>query len=175
MSYDLMNRRDNQTKHHTSVQGSKEAVQGYLDIGLPPEKVNLGFAFYAKWFRTAIDCTGQVLGCPTAVLEDAQGQDTGNSGAFTFTASQADTPPQDVAQSWQTAQENGQLDQEEGGEYYFDAANKIFWTWDTTDLEKQKFADIVNPMGLGGVMAWSFGEDSGDWSHIQAISGAISG
>jgi chitinase len=40
MSYDLMNRRDNVTKHHTSVVGSSETIEHYLAIGAPPEKMN---------------------------------------------------------------------------------------------------------------------------------------
>jgi chitinase len=40
MSYDLMNRRDNVTKHHSSVVGSSETIEHYLAIGAPPEKMN---------------------------------------------------------------------------------------------------------------------------------------
>jgi hypothetical protein len=40
MSYDLMNRRDNVTNHHSSVTGSEEAIKNYLAIGAPPQKIN---------------------------------------------------------------------------------------------------------------------------------------
>ena len=40
MSYDLMNRRDNATKHHTSVAGSEDTIKNYLAIGAPAEKIN---------------------------------------------------------------------------------------------------------------------------------------
>jgi chitinase len=40
MSYDLMNRRDNVTKHHTSVADSEQVIKNYLAIGAPPEKIN---------------------------------------------------------------------------------------------------------------------------------------
>jgi hypothetical protein len=40
MSYDLMNRRDNVTKHHSSVADSAETIENYLAIGAPPEKMN---------------------------------------------------------------------------------------------------------------------------------------
>jgi chitinase len=40
MSYDLMNRRDNITKHHTSVADSLETINNYLAIGAPPAKLN---------------------------------------------------------------------------------------------------------------------------------------
>ena len=41
MTYDLMNRRDNVTKHHTGVQNSLEAINAYLERGVPAEKANL--------------------------------------------------------------------------------------------------------------------------------------
>jgi chitinase len=40
MSYDLMNRRDNVTKHHTSVADSEQVIKNYLAIGAPSEKIN---------------------------------------------------------------------------------------------------------------------------------------
>lgn len=40
MSYDLMNRRDNITAHHTSVTGSLDSVKNYLAIGAPASKVS---------------------------------------------------------------------------------------------------------------------------------------
>ncbi|KAK0734494.1 glycoside hydrolase superfamily [Lasiosphaeria miniovina] len=87
MTYDLMNRRDNFTKHHTPIQGSLETVKTYISRGMTPSKMNLGLAFYAKWFMTAkgSTCTSPV-GCPTELLEAADGTDTGKSGAMTFEA-----------------------------------------------------------------------------------------
>ncbi|KAJ8108075.1 hypothetical protein OPT61_g8424 [Boeremia exigua] len=85
MSYDLMNRRDTITQHHTSVTGSEEAIKNYLDIGAPPSKINLGFAYYAKYFTTAGDCSASPLGCPIVPAEDpVTGKDTLTSGAWTF-------------------------------------------------------------------------------------------
>lgn len=52
MTYDLKNRRDHQTGHHAGIFASLLAVNVYLDRGLPPVKINLGFAFYIKWFNT---------------------------------------------------------------------------------------------------------------------------
>jgi chitinase len=40
MSYDLINRRDTVTAHHTSVAGSAQAVENYLAIGAPAHKIN---------------------------------------------------------------------------------------------------------------------------------------
>ncbi|KKK12489.1 hypothetical protein AOCH_006590 [Aspergillus ochraceoroseus] len=226
MAYDLMNRRDNITKHHTDVQGSLEAVDAYLELGLKPSKVNLGFAFYAKYFKTApgYNCTATPLGCPTAELEAPDGSDTGNSGALTFEASNYLSVPTDlsvttdgscgatvgkkcpegyccslygycgatadycgasclagygkcddvsVTTSWENALRNGKVDAKAGGQYYWDPAATLFWTWDTPALINRKFQDIIAARGLGGAFAWSLGEDSHDWSHLQALQAGV--
>ncbi|KAL5371956.1 hypothetical protein DPSP01_013871 [Paraphaeosphaeria sporulosa] len=85
MAYDLMNRRDTKTAHHTSVKGATEVVKNYIAIGAPPSKMNLGFAFYAKYFQTASSGSSQsALGIPIVPAEDAAGKDTLTSGAWTF-------------------------------------------------------------------------------------------
>lgn len=86
MSYDLINRRDNVTKHHTSVKGSLEAINNYVNIGLDPKKTNLGIAYYAKYFTTdpSSDCAEHPIGCALVPLENADGTDNGKSGALTF-------------------------------------------------------------------------------------------
>jgi len=226
MAYDLANRRDNVTKHHSSVAGSEEAIRNYLAIDAPPEKINLGFAYYAKYFTTQGDCGSSPLGCPIVPAEDpVTGQDLLTSGAWTFEPAHmkpidssalpisydgtcgpdkgtkcasgccsqygnCGTSPQhcsgacwhafgvgctdaDVAGSWQIATKNGMTDQTEGGQYFFDKTNKLFWTWDTPQLISRKFKNIVQKHKLGGVMAWSLGEDSYDWSHIRQMAAEL--
>jgi len=223
MSYDLMNRRDTKTAHHTSVLGATETIENYLAIGAPVDKINLGFAFYAKYFTTAGDCGKNPIGCPVVAAEDpTTGQDTLTSGAWTFEKAHMEPidpskiqpsydgtcgPEKmtkcatgccsqygncgvskehcsgacqhafgtgcldaDVAGSWQLALANGTTDDAQGGQYYYDRTNSLFWTWDTPALITRKFQDIVSTYGLGGVMAWSLGEDSFDWSHIKQIA-----
>ncbi|KAF2272374.1 glycoside hydrolase [Westerdykella ornata] len=227
MSYDLMNRRDNVTAHHTSVKGATQSIENYLAIGAPANKLNLGFAFYAKFFTTTPSCAQQPpLGCPIVAAEDpVTGKDTLTSGAWTFERSHMQ--PLDLAQlttsydgtcgpekmtkcasgccsqygncgsspehcsgacqhafgtgctdadvfgSWQLAAANGVTDHEEGGQYYYDGQNNLFWTWDTLELIERKFEQIVRAYGLGGVMAWSLGEDSHDWSHVRKIAAEL--
>ncbi|KAF2114110.1 glycoside hydrolase superfamily [Lophiotrema nucula] len=231
MAYDLMNRRDKVTNHHTSVVDVNNTVWNYLDLGFPPEKLNLGFAYYAKYFTTKGDCSKQPLGCEIVEAENpVTGNDTHTSGAFTFEKknmqpvdmskvtpsysgmcglntqtgalescpagsccsesnycgnseahcsagcqhafSTGCTGP-DVAGSWQAAAKNGVVDEVKGGKYYFDPKEKLFWTWEDKDLIARKFADIVDTLGLGGVFAWSLGEDSNDWSHITTMSAQV--
>jgi chitinase len=101
MSYDLMNRRDNVTKHHTPVQGSLDTINSYLDIGMPAEKANLGFAYYAKYFTTdpTSDCATQPIGCKVVAMENADGSDNGKSGAFTFETINMAPAPSDLKTS----------------------------------------------------------------------------
>ncbi|KAK0099371.1 hypothetical protein ONS95_003556 [Cadophora gregata] len=225
MTYDLMNRRDSITKHHSDIKGSLAAVEHYLNVlALPPPKANLGFAFYAKYFTTdpAFPCENG-LGCTTVLLEDAQGADTGKSAAMTFEAANYASASANLTESpdgscgaaaghyctpgnccspfgfcgattahctncqaeygkcattsitklFQNAMANGTTDQAAGGEYHYDKSNNLFWSWDTPELIAKKFDQIVKAKGLGGVMAWSAGEDSHDWSHILALQAGV--
>ncbi|RBR09928.1 uncharacterized protein FIESC28_09674 [Fusarium coffeatum] len=97
MSYDLMNRRDSLTTHHTSVQGTVSAVDSYISLGFPASKLVVGIPFYAKWFTTKKGHTcSQPTGCPTELLENDDGSDTGKSGAITFEASNFAEPPAEL-------------------------------------------------------------------------------
>ncbi|KAI1308821.1 glycoside hydrolase family 18 protein [Xylaria venustula] len=155
MTYDLMNRRDNTTQHHTSVQGSLNTVEKYIELGMDPAKMNLGIAFYAKYFETIEKCT-EPVGCETAILEDASGLDTGRSGAKTF----SEGVP---------VLASGKADDALGGSWYWDPSTSYFWTWDTPDFVARKFEQIVKAKGLGGVVGWSLGEDSGASTYIKAM------
>ncbi|KAK7749568.1 hypothetical protein SLS53_000144 [Cytospora paraplurivora] len=234
MSYDLMNRRDNYTKHHTDVNGTLAAVETYIERGLTPSKINMGIAFYAKYFTLAANTTcNEPTGCPIALAEAADGSDTGTSGAETFEQSSfpvevntanltksidgscgtgtnflcngnatggaccsqyghcGDTSAhcgsgcqsdygtctnghtKTVAESFADALANGQTDTEKGGQWWVDHEAGYFWTWDTPDLISQKFTEVVAAKGLGGVMAWSLGEDSYDWSLLKAMQAGV--
>ncbi|CCU79984.1 unnamed protein product [Blumeria hordei] len=223
MTYDLMNRRDNVTKHHTDVKASLEVVDYYINtLSLDPAKINLGFAMYAKWFTLdpSKPCENG-LNCTTVMSEDANGLDTGKSGATTFEASNYAKPLGNMTASvngacgpktstfcatgmccssagfcgntdeycnnclgsaygsgcneipisahFQMAVRDGLKDEQAGGAYYYDQANHLFWTFDTPELIARKFTEIVDARKLGGVMAWSLGEDSHDFSHVLAL------
>lgn len=170
MSYDLMNRRDNVTNHHTGIEGSLTTIDTYLERGMTASKMNLGFAFYAKWFTTADGETcDQPTGCKTAVMEAPDGSDTGLSGAVTFETENYN------GGAFVNAMNNGKTDTEKGGQWFWDASTKVYWTWDTPELIGRKFTEIVKAKGLGGVMAWSLAQDSHDWSHLKAMQAGVKG
>lgn len=174
MSYDIINRRDNFTGHHTSVQGSLDVINDYLDFGFQPEQLNLGFAYYAKWFTTDpnSDCATKPLGCKMVKLEEADGSDNGKSGAVTFEPS-PEGVPSNVAASWKRAQQDGKADNVAGGQYYWDSSENIFWTWDTPEFIAEKYTKIVEPKKIGGVMAWSLGEDTDGFTHLKAMQNGL--
>ena len=168
MTYDLMNRRDNVTKHHTGIQNSLESIDAYLDFGVPPHKANLGFAFYIKWFRTAPDgdCELNPIGCRTVLMEDPDtGADLGQAGAFSW----HDTVPSELSTSFEKAKSQGKYDDVGGGYYFFDADEDIFWSWDTPGAIKRKILVVLRGKKLGGVFAWGLGEDANEFVHFKAL------
>lgn len=74
----------------------------------------------------------------------------------------------DVKASFKKALANGKTDVEAGAQWYWDASERLFWTWDTAELISQKIAKL-KCHGVGGFMAWSLGEDGYDWSHLKAM------
>ena len=172
MTYDLMNRRDNVTKHHTGLQLSLEAIDAYLERGVPPEKANLGLAFYIKWFRTAVgvDCATKPIGCHTDLMEDPKtGADLGKAGAFSW----HDEVPTELAASFQKALADGVYDEVGGGHYYWDLEERLFWSWYTPDAIEKKILAIMRGKDLGGVFAWGLGEDAPRFEHLRAANKAV--
>ncbi|KAF4341558.1 chitinase [Fusarium beomiforme] len=221
MTYDLMNRRDKYTTHHVSVQGTARALDKYLSLGFPADKLVLGIPFYAKWFTTkkGYKCE-HPIGCPTELLENPDGSDTGKSGSMTFEAANFAAPPTnlttstdatcgagtflkcptgtccspagfcgdtaahcgtgcqsaygkcdgvDLSTSFHQALEHGRTDKTNGGQWYWDSANRIFWTWDTPELITEAISLMASSRGVKSVMAWALALDSHDWSHLKAM------
>ncbi|SPQ25933.1 8ba48589-7f9f-4f13-ba52-7581dfda5134 [Thermothielavioides terrestris] len=172
MTYDLMNRRDTVTKHHTGVELSLEAVDAYVAAGAAPQNLNLGFAFYVKYFKTAHDACARAspVGCPTLLLEDPKtGADLGRSGSFSW----HDSVPEHVAESFSRALEHGVYDDQQGGYYYWDSLEDLWWTFDTPDAIRRKFPLILAKRRLGGVFAWGLGEDAPLFKHLAALNDGL--
>ncbi|VBB81290.1 Putative Glycoside Hydrolase Family 18 [Podospora comata] len=168
MTYDLMNRRDTVTKHHTGIGLSLEALDAYIAAGAAPQELNLGFAFYVKYFRTLHEkCLDDPIGCPTVLLEDpSTGADLGQAGAFSW----HDAVPEDVANSFTRAIGKGRYDEKQGGYYYWDEEEDIWWTFDTAEAINRKLPVLVDKKRLGGVFAWGLGEDAPVYERLAAIN-----
>ena len=169
MTYDLMNRRDNITKHHTGIELSLTAINTYEERGVPAEKMNIGFAFYIKWFKTDPQggCDVNPVGCRTALMEDpVTGADLGQAGAFSW----HDPVPIEVSASFKRAMAHGKYDSDGGGHHYWDPEENIWWSWDTPDAIAQKFPAVMEIKKLGGAFAWGLGEDADDFTHLKALT-----
>ncbi|KAJ4367016.1 hypothetical protein N0V83_007546 [Neocucurbitaria cava] len=174
MTYDLMNRRDNVTKHHTGLQLSQEAIDAYLERGVPPSKANLGLAFYVKWFKTApdADCSIKPIGCSTELMEDpVTGADLGKAGAFSW----HDEVPAELATPFARAMGHGKYDEVGGGFYYWDRKEQLFWSWDTPKAIQRKLEVIMGKGELGGAFAWGLGEDAPRFEHLRAANDFVRG
>lgn len=172
MTYDLMNRRDNVTKHHTGIEQSLTAINAYEERGVPAEKINLGFAFYIKWYKTDLHggCDTNPVGCKTALMEDPlTGADLGQAGAFSW----HDPVPVEVSASYKRAMTHGKYDSEGGGHYYWDLEENLWWSWDTPDVITKKFPAIMERKNLGGAFAWGLGEDADDFTHFKKLTSEV--
>ena len=171
MTYDMMNRRDTVVKHHSGVRTSHEALGRYMDRGAPAHQLNMGLGYYVKWFMTQ-DCDSVLpLGCPTQLLEDPEtGADLGRTGAFSW----HDAVPPELDASFARALAQGAYDNDDGGSFgYWDSEERRWWSLDTPRVVRRKFADVVRPMGLGGVFAWGLGEDAPGFERLRATTEAV--
>ncbi|KAJ4989429.1 glycosyl hydrolase family 18 [Stagonosporopsis vannaccii] len=186
MTYDLMNRRDNVTQHHSGLDGTINALQAYTDPALYAQHLNVGLGFYIKWFRTASDESCDrvpAIGCRTELMEDpTTGADLGKAGVFSW----HDEVPSKLEESYTRAMKYG-VDDEVWellkGHYFMDKEERIFWSWDTPDSIDRKldklfhfFKDNEEPRhlgDLGGVFAWGLGEDAPHFKHLKAVNKAL--
>ncbi len=127
MTYDMINRRDNAIMHHTGIELSRQAIDTYASRGLAYQEMNLGFAFYIRWYRTDPQggCDKNPIGCRTTLMEDpVTGADLGQAGAFSW----HDPVPENFYASYQRAMKDGKYDSHYGGHYYWDAEDNLFWS-----------------------------------------------
>ncbi|POS69205.1 chitinase 18-11 [Diaporthe helianthi] len=80
-----------------------------------------------------------------------------------------------TTETFQRVYQSGKMDAAEGAVWFIDDQTNTFWTWDTPEIIVKKFTDIVAPLQLGGIMAWSFGEDSFDYAHVKALQDGYKG
>ncbi|CAI4214510.1 unnamed protein product [Parascedosporium putredinis] len=171
MTYDLFNRRDTATAHHTGLRASRHALEAYIRRGAHPGRLNLGFAFYVRWALTApgVNCSvydnnNNGIGCPTGLLEDPDtGTDLGRAGAFSY----HDPVPAELRKSYGRALAQGRYDGD--GFSYWDAQEGRFWSFDTPEAIRPKFDVLVRDMHLGGVFAWGLGEDADEFEHFKVV------
>lgn len=172
MTYDMMNRRDNVTKHHAGVMLSLEAIDAYESHGVPSENMNLGFAFYIRWYRTdpSANCNRNPIGCRTVLMEDPlTGDDLGHAGAFSW----HDPVPKRLQRSYRRAMSQGHYDEEGGGHFFWDSEENLWWSWETPESIAKKFQVVVQGRKLRGVFPWALGEDAPSFAHLDALNECV--
>lgn len=173
MTYDLMNRRDQVTKHHSSIAGSRDTINKYVADGVPPEKINFGLGFYVKWFKVdKQDCDNAKtpIGCKTLLLEDpVTGGDLGRAGAFSW----HDEVPGDMKRSFQRALLNLKYDENEGATYYYDSKDATWWTFDDPRSIKSKVEQLTKELNVRGTFAWGLGEDAPEFTRLESLIEAL--
>ncbi|KAF3035939.1 hypothetical protein E8E12_005418 [Didymella heteroderae] len=184
MTYDLVNRRDTITDHHSGLHGSIKAIHPYLtsEEAGHTQNLNIGLGFYVRWYKTAAGhrCDKvPAIHCQTELMEDPiTGADLGKSGAFSW----HDEVPAELADSFARALKFGEDDMSGGllrGHFYMDKRERIFWSWDTAHTIVKKLEDIYDffaaeshgeRQGVGGVFAWGLGEDAPRFEHLEAVN-----
>jgi chitinase len=145
MTYDLVNGYATLTGHHTPLYSTPSEVEStdhavhYLDsIGVPPGKVVIGLAFYARIFRN-VDSINNGLYRPCQFFKGASYRDQ----ATLF------SPDSGWVYHWDaTAQ----------APYMYNAQARLFASFDDSVSVRLKTLYAHNK-GLGGVMFWQLTED----------------
>ncbi|KAK2592103.1 hypothetical protein QQS21_010209 [Conoideocrella luteorostrata] len=156
-AFDLVGPRDNLTNHHSSFKDSKAVINSYIELGMPPPKMTLGFGLAVRWYKTqtGVSCTGP----KDCARDSAKTHGKSNVEMKSFTSNPA----------LSNAIENGYLDTAEGAHWYWDAKSSMLFSWDNTTSIEWKFQSTVEFLGLGGVSVWSLCEDGFQFARLQAI------
>ncbi|KAF4963089.1 hypothetical protein FSARC_8862 [Fusarium sarcochroum] len=75
----------------------------------------------------------------------------------------------DISSSFHKALRDGRTDDKNGGQWYWDPETRVFWSWDTPELIREKISFLARSRGIKSVMAWALALDSNDWSRLEAM------
>ena len=173
MTYDGMNRRDTITAHHAggSVIAQNLAIYGGK-LGLKPEKLNIGFPMYAKWFKLKKECKADPpIGCDTGTkYENEDGSDAKNSAALVFNKDIRDSDTMDGL--WDTVNDDKHRDKDALASAA--VVNNVFWTW-LSPADIKESCEKYLPKA-GGVMMWSINQDekgADGGPHVDALAACV--
>ena len=158
MSYDLVSGFSKVSGHHTplystpqQVESVDNGVKNLIAAGVPPEKIAIGAAFYARMFKVT-DTTNNGLYLPASFyhgLPYSRFADTINvNNGF--------------VQYWDTLAK---------APYAFNAERQVMATYDDTTSIKLK-TEYVIKNNLNGIMFWQLAEDKFDNGLLDTISEA---
>ncbi|MGJ4728223.1 glycosyl hydrolase family 18 protein [Luteimonas sp. SDU101] len=161
MTYDFHGAWDSRTNHHsalfaspadpstgdTAFYNSDDAIQAFLDRGVPAAKLHLGIGFYGRGW------TG-VAGANNGLYQSGSAaQGTYEAGIEDFKVIR--TRPGTI-----------HTDPVAGASWKYDGST--FWSYDTPQMVGEKM-QYVKARGLGGAFFWEFSGDDANGTLVNAI------
>lgn len=155
MTYDIVNGGTPHTGHHTALYSTPQqkdstdnAVQKLLRIGVAPEKIVIGAAFYSRVW---------------------QGVEAANNGLYQQGKHIDGAGFKDYPTHFPTAAGyNYYWDDIAKAPFYYNAQQKIFVTFDDQRSMKEK-VNYLQKLNLGGIMFWQLPHDTDNNGLLDAI------
>ena len=155
MTYDFVSGLSPVTGHHTPLHSSESqelsadyAVRYLRELGVEPQKIVIGAAFYARVWEAVDSEDGQSLHKPATFKEFVGYRQFDEYFGESFVA------------SW---------DESAGAPYSFSASEGLFGTYDDRRSVALKTQYAIDN-GLGGIMMWQLGEDKQTGGLLSAIA-----
>lgn len=155
MTYDIVNGATPHTGHHTALYSTPEqkdstnnAVQALIDKGVPPEKIVIGAAFYARAWEN-VESVNLGLYQTGKPIEGAKYKDYAS----------VYSPAEGYIYSWDHIAE---------APIFYNEEKKIFVTFDDKRSVTSKVR-YIKSRRLGGIMFWQLSQDSDEDSLLEAI------
>lgn len=162
MTYDFHGAWASQTNHHSALfdapndpstgdeafYNSNDAIQAFLDLGVPASKLNLGIGFYGRGW-TGVPSTNNGL------------YQSGSAAPGTYEAGIEDY------KVIRTLPGTVYTDAQAGATWRYDG--NTFWSYDSPAMVAEKM-EYVNVQGLGGAFFWEFSGDDTDATLVRAIA-----
>lgn len=162
MAYDFSGPWTDVTGFNAPLYGASSAdyyVKGYLNAGVPSDKLVLGVPFYGRGWEGVAD-TNNGLDQPYASIPNG----TFGEGVFEYF---------DVAANWSNTMTR-YWDDEAGVPWLYNAETGLMISYDDAESMKLK-ADYIKSQNLGGAMIWEVGGDDPNSTLLTALDSTLNG
>lgn len=165
MTYDFHGAWDAQTNHHSALfhaagdpstgdqqyYNSNDAMQAFLDAGVPATKLNLGIGFYGRGWTNVANVNNGLY-------------QSGSAAPGTYEAGIEDY------KVLKTRAGTDHVDASAGAHWKYDGST--FWSYDDPSVIAQKM-QYVNSQGLGGAFFWEFSGDTSQGELVKALADGL--
>lgn len=187
MSYDYINRRDLVSGDAAGAGVIRNAIGNYSALGIDKDAMNAGWVFYAKGFPVPPTCTIDLLPSGCALVQNMEGlvsgvpySDTGTSTTICFSSTwigpnAGEVNNRTMLSSWtqygQPHVVDGITSEDSYADYVLDSAMGLYWTF--TSIAKIKSGCAATIDGVGGMFAFSLGQDTDDGAGMKALGDCV--